>query len=104
VTTRVGSYPTASDPEGLGERPGTTEAEAARRWIEDWRGESKLIVRVDRAELSKNVLRGFSAFQQLLARQPEWRGRVKFLALLMPSRDAIPEYRAHMRECAPRVE
>jgi trehalose 6-phosphate synthase len=100
----VGRYPISIDPDGLRETAGSTEAEAARRWIEDWRGESKLIVRVDRAELSKNVLRGFSAFQQLLARQPEWRGRVKFLALLMPSRDAIPEYREYMDECARLVE
>ena len=52
----------------------------------------KLIVRVDRTDPSKNVVRGFLALGALLDARPEWRGRVKMLALLDPSRQAIPEY------------
>ena len=52
----------------------------------------KLIVRVDRTDPSKNVVRGFRALDLLLDTHPEWRGRVKLLALLDPSRQAIPEY------------
>jgi trehalose 6-phosphate synthase len=58
-----------------------------------------MILRVDRTELSKNILRGFLAFETLLQEQPSLRGRVKFLALLNPSRRAIPEYRSYTREC-----
>jgi trehalose 6-phosphate synthase len=51
-----------------------------------------LIVRVDRADPSKNVVRGFHAFELLLELHEEWRGRVSMLALLDPSREAIAEY------------
>jgi trehalose 6-phosphate synthase len=52
----------------------------------------KLIVRVDRTDPSKNIARGFRAFGILLDEHPEWRGRVKLLARLDPSRETIPEY------------
>lgn len=52
----------------------------------------RLIVRVDRTDPSKNVVRGFQAFRLLLERRPELAGRVAMLALLDPSRQAIPEY------------
>jgi trehalose 6-phosphate synthase len=51
-----------------------------------------LILRVDRADLSKNVLRGFSAFDVFLEQHPEFRERVTFIAQLMPSRTDVPEY------------
>ncbi len=52
----------------------------------------KLVVRVDRTDPSKNIVRGFTAFGVLLDRHPEWRGRVQMLARLDPSRETIPEY------------
>lgn len=52
----------------------------------------KLIVRVDRTDPSKNIVRGFKAFRLLLDEHPEWLGRVTLLALLDPSRQSIPEY------------
>ena len=58
----------------------------------------KLIVRVDRTDPSKNVVRGFHAFALLLEEHPEWRGRVTMLALLDPSRQAIPEYVEYVAE------
>jgi len=58
----------------------------------------KLIVRVDRTDPSKNVVRGFRAFEALLDAHPEWRGRVTMLALLDPSRQAIPEYADYRAE------
>jgi trehalose 6-phosphate synthase len=52
----------------------------------------RLVVRVDRTDPSKNIVRGFRAFGLLLEAHPEWRGRVGMLALLDPSRQAIAEY------------
>jgi trehalose 6-phosphate synthase len=52
----------------------------------------KLIVRVDRTDPSKNIVRGLRAFELLLDVHPEWQGRVQLLALLDPSRQSIPEY------------
>jgi trehalose 6-phosphate synthase len=52
----------------------------------------KLVVRVDRTDPSKNIVRGFRAFALLLETAPAWQGRVQMLALLDPSRQSIPAY------------
>jgi trehalose 6-phosphate synthase len=51
-----------------------------------------LVLRVDRADPSKNAVRGFEAFGRLLDRSPALHGRIGLLALLDPSREQIPEY------------
>jgi trehalose 6-phosphate synthase len=51
-----------------------------------------LILRVDRIDPAKNIVRGFRAFALLLELHPELRGRVKMLALVAPSRESIAEY------------
>jgi trehalose 6-phosphate synthase len=61
-------------------------------------GAMQLILRIDRAEPSKNIIRGFKAFELLLERYPEHIGRVQFLALLVPSRLAVEEYRDYLDE------
>ncbi len=55
-----------------------------------------LILRVDRADLSKNVLRGFGAFDTFLEQHPEFRERVTFIAQLMPSRTDVAEYAEYL--------
>ena len=55
-----------------------------------------LIIRVDRADLSKNVLRGFTAFDVFLQQHPEFRERVTFIAHLQPSRQDVPEYAEYL--------
>ena len=55
-----------------------------------------LIIRVDRADLSKNVLRGFTAFDIFLEQHPEFREKVTFIAHLQPSRLDVPEYAEYM--------
>jgi trehalose 6-phosphate synthase len=55
-----------------------------------------LILRVDRADLSKNVLRGFSGFDLFLDQHPEFRERVTFIAQLMPSRTDVTEYAEYL--------
>jgi len=56
------------------------------------------IIRVDRAEPSKNIVRGFSAFEILLDRHPEFCGKVRFLAFLVPSRTHIKQYQRYIEE------
>ena len=58
-------------------------------------GGRKLLVRVDRTELSKNIVRGLLAYRDLLRRHPEWQGRVVHIALAYPSRHDLPEYREY---------
>ena len=55
-----------------------------------------LILRVDRADLSKNILRGFSSFDLFLEQHPEFREKVTFIAQLMPSRTDVPEYAEYL--------
>jgi trehalose 6-phosphate synthase len=90
-TTRVVARPISVDPaefERLREDPAVLEREAAllRRRPE------QLVLRVDRTDPSKNIVRGFHAFALLLERHPELQGRVGMFALLAPSRQEIPEY------------
>ncbi|HEY6295003.1 MAG TPA: trehalose-6-phosphate synthase [Streptosporangiaceae bacterium] len=54
-----------------------------------------LIVRIDRVEPSKNIVRGLAAYRELLATRPEWHGRVVHLAFAYPSRTAVPQYQAY---------
>ncbi len=55
-----------------------------------------IILRVDRADLSKNVLRGFTAFDQFLEQHPEFHENVTFIAQLMPSRMDVPQYQEYL--------
>jgi trehalose 6-phosphate synthase len=70
---------------------------AAERAIEARRPE-RLIVRVDRTDPSKNVVRGLRAFELYLERHPDAHGRVGMLALLNPSRLEIPVYAEYLVE------
>jgi trehalose 6-phosphate synthase len=54
------------------------------------------ILRVDRADLSKNVLRGFTGFDIFLEQHPEFHERITFTAQLMPSRTDVPEYAEYL--------
>ena len=56
------------------------------------------IVRIDRAEPNKNVVRGFRAFELLLNRFPDLQGKVSFFAFLVPSRTHIRQYQRYMDE------
>ncbi len=61
-------------------------------------GDQKLVVRVDRMELSKNIVRGFEAFDLMLETRPDLRGRVSFLACCYPSRENVAAYRRYRDE------
>ena len=56
------------------------------------------IMRIDRAEPNKNIVRGFKAFELLLNRYPDLQGKVIFLAFLVPSRTHIRQYQRYMEE------
>ena len=59
----------------------------------------RLLLRVDRSDLSKNILRGLRAYELLLERRPEHRGSVWHYAHLNPSRQSVPEYQRYLDEC-----
>jgi trehalose 6-phosphate synthase len=90
-TTRVRVYPISIDVEATRRIAGSR---AARRRADQLLGGTReqVIVRVDRLEPSKNILRGFLAYEAMLQRQPRLRGRISFLAFLVPSRTGLREY------------
>ncbi|MFF5448189.1 trehalose-6-phosphate synthase [Streptomyces sp. NPDC012888] len=91
--TRVAAYPLGVDGEelrALAHRPEVEDRLAALRAEV---GDCRTIVRVDRTELSKNIVRGLLAYRELLTAHPEWRGRVVHLASAYPSRQDLEVYR-----------
>jgi trehalose 6-phosphate synthase len=97
-------HPISVDGRALRESAAQPEARRRRREINRRRGNHRLILRVDRLELSKNIVRGFQAYELLLRRTPSWRGRVSFLALLSPSRMELDAYRTYAEECLTEAE
>jgi len=90
--------PPAPDPDDF---RSTVESETSQRAFEKLDrevGDRAFLVRVDRIELSKNVLRGFHAYDELLRTRPEWRERVVFGAYVYPSREGLAEYLAYRQE------
>ena len=61
-------------------------------------GGGQLILRVDRIEPSKNIIRGLEAYKLLLAEYPEYHEKVKMLCLLVPSRMKVEEYQDYLKE------
>mgnify|MGYP005838341041 CR=1 FL=1 len=94
---RVWSNPMSVNVFELRAHLSSPEAQGYREALAAEAGE-RTIVRVDRMDPSKNIVGGFRAFDRLLREHPEWRGRVKFLAFLVPSRTGVPEYRAYAED------
>lgn len=103
-TVLVRTYPVSLDSGQLRRIARSPEIRALRKEMGAWRGDEKLLLRVDRLELSKNIVRGFQAFETFLNDHPEWHGRVRFLSLLQQSRAEIPEYQAYAKRCTEAVD
>ncbi len=88
-------YPISLDADTLRAFAAGPEAAQERAELQASRPE-KLIVRVDRADPSKNVVRGFLALDQMLSDHPELHGRVGMLALIQPTRTDVRQYREYM--------
>jgi trehalose 6-phosphate synthase len=102
-TVRVKAYPISIDVDGLKKQlslPAIAEHQAR---LQSLYGE-QTIVRVDRSEPSKNILRGFRAFDILLERYPEYRGKIKFVAFLVPTRTHLRQYQRYNEEIFQMIE
>lgn len=95
--TRVWANPISVDVKDLVGRLASPKANEYREKLGAEMAE-RTIVRVDRLDPSKNAVTGFRAFEMLLERHPEWLGRVKFLAFLVPSRTGVAEYQDYTDE------
>ncbi|HEX2235385.1 MAG TPA: trehalose-6-phosphate synthase [Actinomycetota bacterium] len=90
----VREYPIPIDVDDMRAR---ADSEEARRWAARFERDTSgpLIVRADRAEPSKNIVRGFEAFGALLDRRDDLRGKARFIACVYPSRQSMEEYRRY---------
>ena len=87
--------PLASDPADIRAAAASPECDAALAALEEVVQDRQVIGRVDRVELSKNILRGFQAYGELLEARPEHRERVVFVAHAYASRTHVPGYGAY---------
>jgi trehalose 6-phosphate synthase len=93
--TDVAVHPLGVDADELRARSRGDDVRANARALTGAAGGRQLIVRVDRTEPSKNIVRGLAAYRELLVQRPEWRGRVTHIAFAYPSRSALSEYQAY---------
>lgn len=101
--TRVRAYPISIDAPSVARLARSAWARSYEDRLRPW-FDMKSIVRVDRLEPSKNIVRGFRAFDMLLQNYPELRGNVRFIAFLVPSRTRIKQYRRYAEEVNEIVE
>ena len=103
--TWVKAYPVSVDVDEMQSLSSSREVAAEVALLERWRPE-RLIVRIDRTDPIKNVVRGFLAYERLLRDHPELVGAVQFWAFLQPSRQDVKVYRdylARVRSTAARI-
>ncbi|WP_424889694.1 alpha,alpha-trehalose-phosphate synthase (UDP-forming) [Streptomyces sp. XH2] len=97
--TRLGVHGLGADGDFLRERAHRADVEERMAALRAQIGpDRRAIVRVDRTELSKNIVRGLHAYRRLLEEHPQWRGRVVHIAFAYPSRQDLPVYRDYTAE------
>jgi trehalose 6-phosphate synthase len=94
-TTIVRAYPISIDADAVRKTAYSQEARAYERYLPTHWNEFT-VLRTDRAEPSKNIIRGFVAFDRFLEMHPEFRDRVNFIAVTQPSRMDVAEYRNYL--------
>ncbi|GAA3016577.1 trehalose-6-phosphate synthase [Kitasatospora albolonga] len=94
-TTALGVHGLGADADFLRERAHQPDVDARLATLREAVGDRRTIVRVDRTELSKNIVRGLLAYRHLLRTRPEWQDRVVHVAFAYPSRHDLPEYREY---------
>jgi trehalose 6-phosphate synthase len=96
TATRIGVHGLGVDAASIIERATRADVDDRVAALRDAVGDHRqVIVRVDRTELSKNIVRGLEAYADLLRRYPQWRERVVHIAFAYPSRYDLPEYREY---------
>jgi len=94
-TTRVSVHPLGIDAGELRARAAEPDVQTRLPGLRELVGDRQLLLRIDRTELSKNIVRGLEAYRELLRTRPEWHRRVVHLALAYPSRHDLPVYREY---------
>jgi trehalose 6-phosphate synthase len=93
-----------TDAQSLEDMASDPETRAAAATLADVVGDRLVVLRTDRVDPAKNIVRGFLAFDRLLEARPGLRGRVVFVAMVYPSRQGLPEYLAYANEIEQAVD
>ena len=101
-TIEVRSYPISIDTEAVRAAAYSKEARSHDRYLPNHWNEFT-VLRVDRAEPSKNIVRGFLAFDRFLEAHEEFQGRVNFVAITVPSRMDVHEYQDYLDDVSAAV-
>lgn len=91
-TTRVKSYPISIDYDGIRDMASSRQVLEREKLIRQIKEDKFLFYRTDRADLSKNIIRGFKAYALFLDKHPEYQGKVIFISTGKPTRQQIKEY------------
>lgn len=98
AASRTGVFALSVDGDSIRARANRRDVDAAVADLRESVDGRTVIGRVDRTELSKNVLRGLLAYRELLRRWPQWHGRVVHVVADFPSRGAIRQYRDYIEQ------
>ena len=83
-----------------GEKP---KVQAQMRQIRNNFHEKKIIFSVDRLDYTKGVTHRLSGFERFLDKHSEWRGKVVFILVIVPSRQIISKYNERKKLIEERV-
>ena len=97
-TTRIGVHGLGADAAFLRERAYRPDVDERLAALREQVGDRRTVVRVDRTEVSKNIVRGLLAYQRLLEDRPEWHDRVVHVAFAYPSRQDLALYREYTEQ------
>ncbi len=91
--TIIRSYPISVDTSGLKELSNSRKVKKYEDLIHNIKGDNFLIYRTDRADMSKNIPRGFLGYEKFLRDNPEYQGKVKFLVTGKATRENLDDYK-----------
>lgn len=110
-TVRVGDrnvmvrhHPISIDYRQLKENAGSEEVESERPNVLKMAGGKRLLLRIDRIDFSKNIIRGFKVYRRFLDKYHDWWGKVVFVCMLYPSRLGLVKYRTYINTLEEEIE
>ncbi len=104
IAPKIEVHPLSPDPKSLQVAADSPKVRAERAILEKHLKGRRAVVRVDRAELSKNIIRGIDSYTELMRRRPDLLSSTAHLILVNPSRLTLKEYREYLHHCRQTAE
>jgi trehalose 6-phosphate synthase/phosphatase len=91
-TTRAGAFPISIDYNAFLRAAAKPEVADKARELHTLLPKRRLVLGIDRLDYTKGISLRLRAFQVLLERYPDMRGKVSLMQVVVPSRETVPEY------------